>query len=669
MHLIASIRRQFPVMAALAATTLLAGVPQRLSAQQTSHISLQDILSEEPITETALSPDGKTFAITRDGQIFLLPVDGGWPVRLTSTTGGKTGLSWSPDGKLIAFASRGGIWTVTVTGGQPRRLTDAPAGGGDPRQATDREPQWSPKGHWILFTSGRRGHNSQMVVSEDGSVSSLLTPGPDDAAQGKWSPDGTQIVFVERAREYFSGRLKILHFDPRSGQPEGKASVLYTAPVDRGGGWEIRGAEWSPDGRELVTVLQNSGWDHLYLIPASGGEPKQITDGAFEDADPLFSPDGKTLAFVSSRGLLEARNVWVMPAHGGEARILSKFDTPGISAQPEWSPDGRSIYFHHQSPTETADLLVADAKGESTPRYLTHTTPKNFEDAQVPERVTWKSKDGKEIAGLLFTPKAAKPGARLPAVLWIHGGPEGQDVFRADGWAQYLAQEGYVVLEPNYRGSSGYGEVFRNLNVEDSNGAEVDDVATGAQYLVDRGLADPAKLAIGGGSHGGTMTAYMVVHYPNLFAAAIELYGVVDRELFVERTNPPSSIRWMMKMGGSPTEKPEVYRRANVLLQVDKVQTPLLVMHGEDDPQVPPADSAFFVKALREHNKTVFYFTYPNELHGFAQPAHRLDAWEKQLAFLQHYLNPKFGTTSTSTEEVVFPESKEKQANAHPDVR
>ena len=132
----------------------------------------------------------------------------------------------------------------------------------------------------------------------------------------------------------------------------------------------------------------------------------------------------------------------------------------------------------------------------------------------------------------------------------MHGGPEGQDDFRADVWAQYLTQSGYVVLEPNYRGSSGYGEAFRNLNVEDSNGGEVDDVAAGAQYLVTRGLADPARLAIGGGSHGGTMTAYMVVLYPDLFAAAIELYGVVDRQLFVERTNPSSSIRWMMKMGG-----------------------------------------------------------------------------------------------------------------------
>ncbi|WP_213807130.1 S9 family peptidase [Granulicella sp. dw_53] len=632
---------------------------------QEGHLTLQDLLSLKPVIESTLSPDGKTVALTRDGQIVLLPTQGGWPVQLTSTQGEKSGLDWSPDGKRIAYASQGSIWIVSANGGTPHRLTNAPGGAGDPRQATDRAPRWSPQGRWILFQSGRRGVNSLLVVSDDGNTTSYLTSTKEAAEDGHWSPRGDEIVYVTREKEYFSGRLNLLRFDSRGGQPVGAPVVLYTSPVDRGGGWSIRSAAWSPDGHTLATLLQNSGWSHLYLLPVKGGEPKQITEGAFEDEDPVFSPDGKSIAFISNRGLLEATNLWTIPTNGGEAHQVAKFDIPGLVSHPQWAPDSKSIYFNHQSPVETSDLLVQDLATQSRPRHLTETTPKNFSaSARVPERVTWKSKDGKEIAGLLYTPRNIKSDVKLPAVLWIHGGPESQDVFRADGWAQFLAQAGYVVLEPNYRGSSGYGEVFRNLNVEDSNGGEVDDVAAGAQYLVARGLADPTRLAIGGGSHGGTMVAYMVVHYPNLFAAAIELYGVVDRQLFVERTNPPSAIRWMMKMGGTPTEKPEIYRQANVLLQVDKVKTPLLIMHGENDPQVPPADSAFFAKALREHHKTVFYFTYPGELHGFAQPSHRLDAWQKQLAFLEQYINPKFGTTTTSTEEVVFGGS-DKQANAH----
>lgn len=639
------------------------------NAQPTGHLTLQDLLSVESIGDAGLSPDGKTIALTRSGQIVLLPSEGGWPVPLTSTQGGKAGLDWSPDGKQIAYASQGSIWTVSVAGGSPHRLTNAPAGEGDPRQATDRAPRWSPNGHWILFQSGRRGINSLLVVSADGNITSFLTPAKDEAEDGHWSPNGEEIVYVSREKEYFSGRLNLLKFDVHAGQPIGEPAVLYTAPVDRGGGWSIRGAEWSPDGTTLATVLQNSGWNHIYLLSAKGGEPKQITEGSFEDEDPQFSPDGKSISFISNRGLAESTDLWVIPAHGGEAIKVAKFDTPGITGQAQWSPDSKKIYFNHQSPLETSDLLVQDLAAQAAPKYLTHTTPKNFTaSSQVPERVTWKSKDGKEIAGLLYTPGNVKPGVRVPAVLWIHGGPEGQDVLRSDGWAQYLSQAGYAVLEPNYRGSTGYGEVFRNLNVEDSNGGEVDDVAAGAQYLVARGLVDPARIAIGGGSHGGTMVAYAVTHYPELFAAGLELYGVVDRELFVYRTNPSSSVRWMMKMGGSPAEKPEVYRRANILLSVDKIKAPILIMHGEDDPQVPPAESATFAAALREHHKTYFYFTYPGELHGFSQPAHRLDAWQKQLSFLDHYLNPKFGTTTTSIEDVVFPKS-DKQANFHNETK
>ena len=131
----------------------------------------------------------------------------------------------------------------------------------------------------------------------------------------------------------------------------------------------------------------------------------------------------------------------------------------------------------------------------------------------------------------------------------------------------------------------------------------------------------------------------------------------MDRALFVERTNPNSAIRWQMKMGGSPAEAPEVYAKANVLLQVEKVQTPVLLLHGEDDPQVPPAESAAFAHALALHGKTVFYYTYPGELHGFSKPDHRLDAWGKERAFLDHYIAPKEGTTNTETETVAFPKS------------
>jgi dipeptidyl aminopeptidase/acylaminoacyl peptidase len=625
-----------------------------LLSAQGRRLTLEDLVSVEAIGETALSPDGKTFAMTRNGQIVLMPAEGGWPVTVTSAIGGKSGLSWSPDGRSIAFASQGGIWTVPVSGGPPRRLTNAVPGGGDPRSASDRAPQWSPKGKWILFETGRRGRDSLMVVSDDGMVNAYLSQSPNDEEAASWSPDGTRISYTERAKEYFSGKLNVVKFDPASGRAA-DPTTIYTAPTDRGGGWSIRKAQWSPDSKSLAVVLQDSGWDNIYLIPASGGAPKPITHGNWEDESPEFSPDGKSIAVVSNRNGPEQRSLWIAPVDGGAARELAQFTTAGVQSAPAWSPDGKKVYFHRNSPDSSTDLLVANSAGDPAIKYLTHTTPLNYGSGASPEVVHYRSKDGLDVAAILYKPRGLRAGAKSPAVLWIHGGPEAQDTFRFDAWAQYLAQSGYVVLEPNYRGSTGYGEKFRNLNVEDSGGGEMDDVAAGAQYLVAQGLADPKKLAIGGGSHGGTMVAYAVTKYPDLFAAAMELFGVVDRATFNERTNRNSAVRWMMKMGGSPEEKPEVYRKANALLQIDKIKTPLLVMHGENDPQVPPYESAQFVRALKEHGKVVYYFTYPNELHGFSQRDHRLDAWRRQLAFLEKYINPRTGASSTSIEDLLAP--------------
>ncbi len=638
---------------------------------QRGSLTLDDLLAAKPITESAVSPDGARVAFTREGQIYTMPLTGGWPAELTAGGTPKSAINWSPDGKSVAFASRGSIWTVPAVGGEPRRLTNAvPAATGDPREAADRGPQWSPKGGWLLFATGRRGHNSLMTVREDGEAESFVAdPREGDADEGVWSPDGAAVAYVLRTREHFSGEIRVQAVDPRSGQPEGAAVTVYTAPVDAGGSWAVRGLKWTPDGKHLAAVLQTSGWDHIYLLdPRAGAAPQVLTGGESEDEAPEFSPDGRSVAFVSNRnedgGSPEQRRVWVQTLGGGAPRLLAAQDMPGVDADPRWTPDGKAVLFRRESPLHPADLYTAEATGGAA-RALTHTLPGSYEGAlQVPERVSWKGGNGLPVDGLLYTARHGKPGVPPPAVLWVHGGPEGQDLFRLDLWAQYLADAGFTVLEPNYRGSIGYGEHFRNLNVRDSNGGEVDDVAAGAQYLVDRKLADPKRLAIGGGSHGGTMTAYMVVHYPRLFAAAIEGYGVVDRALFVERTNPNSAIRWQMKMGGSPTEAPEAYAKADVLLQVDKVQTPVLILHGENDPQVPPAESAAFARALAAHGKTFFYYTYPGELHGFSKPDHRLDAWGKERAFLDHYIAPKEGTTNTEITTVPFPKSAPGVADA-----
>ncbi len=629
------------------------------AAPKPTRLTLEDLASVEGVQAPALSPDGLHFALTWQGQIVLVPSAGGWPVPLTSSPGGKSGLDWSPDGKRIAYVSGGSVWNVAAGGGQPVRLTEGVRGAGDPRTAADRAPRWSPKGNWVLFETGRRGNGDLAVVSADGLTTSLLTSSPADEGSPAWSPDGSRIAYVERSTEFFSGRVRIADFDSNTGRFKDAARVLYTAPPDRGGGWSVRRVTWSPDGKSIALVLQASGWDKIYLIPANGGgKPVPVTEGESEDENPVFSPDGKSLAFVSNRHGSEERHVWLVSSEGGKPRRLLANAAAGFEGNPQWSPDGKQVYFSRTGPFEPGSLWVASTADGGLARSVIPTQPRNFATTGLaePAVIRYKSKDGLPVSGILYKPLGYQSGTRYPAVLWIHGGPEGQDGLNFDPWALYLAQQGYLVLEPNYRGSSGYGEKFRNLNVEDSGGGELDDVVAGVEYLVAQGLADGARVAIGGGSHGGTMVAYAVTKRPDVFKAAIELYGVVDRATFLERTNRNSAVRWALKMGGNPGEKPEVYAKARILDDVPKIKAPLLIMHGEDDPQVPPYESQQFVAALEKAGKPHVYVTYPKELHGFTQKDHKVDAWRKQLAFLNRYLQPQYGRSITSVSDIVLDE-------------
>jgi dipeptidyl aminopeptidase/acylaminoacyl peptidase len=647
------------------------------AAAQPAALTLEDLLSAGPAGRAlTLSPDGKYFATIDKGQIALISTAGGAPAPVTSTPGAKSELNWSHDSKQIAFVSQGGIWTVAASGGEPKRLTEGPTGPGDPRGATDHFPRWNPNGKWILFQSGRRGWNELYVVSEDGATKNYLAAteiyeGRDyigDKGDGvssdrfdpnpAWSPDGTRISYTERSRQYFSGKLKVLTFDAAEGKAGGAPIDLYTAKNDRGGAWAVNTAAWSPDSRTLAVVLQETGWDKIWLLPATGGKPRQLTKGESEDEAPVFSPDGKSIAILSNRNTPEERHIWIVPVEGGAPRRLTHL--PGIESNPQWSPDSKTIYLSRGTSLQPAELYVAPLGADSKP--FSPAPPSKFSQAGLPapEVAHYKGKDGLKLAGILYRPLGFKHGVRYPTIIWAHGGPEGQDTLTLSPWPLYLAQEGYLVFLPNFRGSTGYGEKFRNLNVEDSGGGEIDDVAAAVKHLVDQGLADPKRVAIGGGSHGGTVVANAVTKYPNLFAAALELYGVVDRALFLQYTNRNSKIRWETKMGGPPEEKPAVYRKANILTDVDKIKTPLLVMHGEEDPQVPPQESIQFTEALKKAGKTFSYVTYPGEGHGFQGREHRLDAWQKQLDFLRKYLKPELPTYSTTKNPIFDPSAPPK---------
>jgi dipeptidyl aminopeptidase/acylaminoacyl peptidase len=645
-------------------------------AQQTpARITPEDMESVSTPVNPVLSPDGKQFAFIRNGQIALFPSSGGWPVALTATPGGKSEISWSHDSRKIAFVSRGCIWVVPAAGGQPKKLTDGPTGPGDPRVAADHTPKWNPQGRWILYESGRSGQNELWVVSEDGLSKNYLATTEkylgvehlgdqhiddgDGLAGGlfypdpAWSPDGTRLTYTERSREFFAGKLELLEFDPSAGHGKSAPVELYTARPDRGGAWAIDKVVWSPNGKTLAFTLQDTGWDKVYLLALDGREPRQLTKSESEDSNPVFSPDGKSLAIVSNREAPEERHIWIVPLDGTAPHRVAQLSSD-VESNPQWSPDGKQIYFLRSAPFESPDLYVASTSEDSSPRSLTHTLPLNFTALGVPspELVHFKGKDGLPLAGILYYPPGFTRGKRYPTVLWVHGGPEGQDTFSFSPLSLFFAQDGYLVFHPNYRGGVGYGEKFRNLNVGDSGGGEVQDIAAAVQYLVDQGLTDPKRIAIGGGSHGATMVHYAVTKLPDLWAAAISYGGAVNRATFLERTNRNSEIRWEIKMGGTPQEKPDAYRQTDIIPDVPKIKAPLLIQYGTADPQLPPYESEQLIQALKIAGKPFLAFAYPGEYHEFSKPEDRIDVWRHQQAFLRLYLQSPTGFSSTSIEEI-----------------
>lgn len=641
-----------------------------LSFGQTHKLTLDDVLggpaasgaSRGRTDEPTLSADGKYKFSLEQGQLKVVAVSDGTNKVLDSSASPKSDMHWSDDSEHVAYVKDGQVWVVRVDGGDPFQLTHDPKGPGDPRGATDGHLQWNPKGRWILFESGTKGYNEIYVVDQNGGTPHLIAAteiyhGKDviapniardrgDAvssdrfdAHPQWSPDGTRISYTERSREFFSGKLKVVPFDSAKGSVAGPATDLYTAANDPGGAWAVNTAAWSPDSQTLAVVLQETHWDKIWLIPAVGGAPRELTFGAGEDEEPVYSPDGRWIAFLSNRDLPEQRHIWLVPALGGEPHRLTHQD--GIEGEPRWSADSRTIRFSERTTLGASADYVAQISGGAQPQLSGEVRHSKFEDVGItPEVVHWKGQDGLPIAGILYKPLDYKPGTQYPAVILAHGGPEGQVMLSVSPWSIFLADQGYVVLEPNFRGSTGYGERFRNANVEDSGGGEIDDVVAGVKYLVNSGIVDAKRVGISGGSHGGTVVANAVSKYPDIFAVGIEKFGVVDRALFLQYTNRNSAIRWETKMGGTPAQKPAVYRKANILPDVSRIKAPLLILHGEEDPQVPPQESQELAAALKTAGKTYSYFTYPHEGHGFQQYDHRQDAAKKELAYLDKYLKP-----------------------------
>jgi len=606
------------------------------------------------------------------------------------------GLSWTPDGATIVYVRGGGpnragelpnplslpegvsrdIWAVEFAGGEPRKLTEgaspaiAPTGdgvaftrGGDiwwvPLEGGDATAlvrarggsgslRWSPDGSKLAFVSNRGDHSFIGVYDRASKTITWLEPGVDRDSNPAWSPDGARVAFIRipasSLRGLFGPRRTAQPWSIRVADVEtGEGPEIWRA--DEGPGSAFRGVVapnqifWSA-GDHIVFPWEKEGWTHLYTVPVRGGTAETLTPGTFEVEYVTMGADRRTIFYNSNQGDIDRRDLWSVPADGGRPSQLTRGD------EIEWSPapvdGGESIALLRSGARAPAHVAILDDAGTIT-ALAEETLPDDFPNSAlvVPQQVIFNAADGMPIHGQLFMPRDARPGDGRPAVLFFHGGSRRQMLL---GWHyggyyhnayalnQYLASQGYVVMSVNYRSGIGYGMEFREaLNYGATGASEFNDVLGAGLYLQNRPEVNPEKIGLWGGSYGGYLTALGLARASDLFAAGVDLHGVHDWNIVIRNFQPSYD----------PLELQEAARLAfesSPMASIDDWRSPVLLIHGDDDRNVPFSETVNLVEGLRERGVPFELIVYPDEVHSFTLHRRWVQAYRAAAEFFDKYL-------------------------------
>jgi dipeptidyl aminopeptidase/acylaminoacyl peptidase len=669
-----------PLCAALALTLSCAAISQSSVATSLKSPTIDQSLEMYNVSSPKISPDGRrvVYEQTRtnwDANAFetdLWIADVGTGERhLLSTTGHScNSADWSPDGKWIAFASdRPGSLPKSPDG--KRQLWIMPADGGESQQLTKMEKgvgafEWAPDSQRIVFSAEapepkgmkdrKESFGDYQVIHADYQMSHLwLIDLPKVDAAGKpsgpaepkeltkgemfsveefsLSPDGARIAFsAKRDPDLISEGSKDIYVMTVA---DGTSKKVVDTPGPDSD------PHWSPDGKQIAYVTANGAKYFFYtnqkiaVVSAEGGTPKVLSDAFDEDADLLrWGPDG-----IYFSGLQKmSSSLYLLDTQSGK---IKKIAMPGIevAAQFTFTKDFKQVAYRGAGANQYAEVYASDI-GSQGPKKLTAAGEQEsgFTVAKR-EVVRWKSGDGTEIEGVLYKPADFLPTRKYPLLVVIHGGPTGIDMplLNADRYypIERFVAKGALVLRPNYRGSAGYGEKFRALNVRNLGVGDYADVISGVDYLMGQGFVDKDRVGSMGWSEGGYISAFITTSSDRFKAVSVGA-GISDWMTYYANTDiTPFTPQYLR---ATPWDDPEVYRVTSPISYISKAKTPTLIQHGGSDRRVPIANGFELRQALEDHGVPVKMVVYDGFGHPINKPKQQRAVMEENENWFGHYI-------------------------------
>lgn len=631
-------------------------------AQQKRAMVFDDVMAVKNVSDAQISPDGRwvAYVVSRtdmkenavDSDLWLVSTEGGEPVRLTTSKKNDNQPRWSPDGRRIAFISareeRPQIFLISPTGGEAERLTESKSG--------VQSFRWSPDGRHIAYVAQQdmtpdeekkqKDRDDAIVVDKDFRFSRIwlidvqtkkareLVKSDYVANDPQWSPDGKHIAYT---------------IVPTPKADDGSFSDIWIIDVESGKQRKLVENEgpdtaprWSPDGRQIAYLSRGSqhgviGQLRLKIVAAEGGAQRDVAPSfLYQPGAAVWSSDGRTIYFTATVGTTS--QMFHVPAAGGQ--VQQPHYIPGVMSAATFSRDGSRIAYTRGDTQHTPDVFVSSSPNYRPDVKLTNHNPQVSELALgKSEVIRWKSKDGTEIEGIVIYPVGYEAGKRYPTIALIHGGPAGvwTQSFPAS-WGNFghvYAGKGWVVFYPNVRGSSGYGEKSLLSNVRDWGGGDYQDIQSGIDYLITKGIADPDRLAQAGWSYGGYMTAWTLTQ-TNRFKAVMVGAGLTNMFSMYSTNDLQRTLE--AYFGAEPWNDLDVYNSRSAMTFIKRAKTPTLILHGEQDKRVPIGQAQELYMGLRKNNVPVELVFYPREPHGLQEPRHQLDKMRREYAWMSKHV-------------------------------